>query len=890
MPKSLVIVESPSKAKTINRYLGTDYVVKSSLGHVRDLPTGKGTKSTTKGRGAKKSAAANQKSSSKTKSQNKNISSLGIDPENNWQAYYEILPEKRRVVSELKTLAKDADSIFLATDMDREGEAIAWHIQEVIGGSAKRYQRVIFNEITKNAIQSAFKKPTKVDMSKVNAQQTRRFLDRIVGFKLSPLLWKKVARGLSAGRVQSTAVRLIVEREREIRAFISKEYWEIFVLLNPAKGSAKESSGEAPDALKFELITKANKKLELSSEAETNQVVDELKLASFVVAKTERKLDRNNKPGPPFITSTLQQAASSRLGFSVKNTMAMAQKLYEAGHITYMRTDSTSLSADSVKAARDLILKKFGKNYLPPKPIFYKSKAQAQEAHEAIRPSDVNRLSRDLTNVTEGARRLYELIWRQFLACQMPNAEYDLTTVIVHAGDYQLRIRGRVQRFDGYMKVKPSQQNKEDRELPDIKEGTELDLKSIAPLQRFTKPPSRYREASLVQKLEKCGIGRPSTYASIISTIQDRGYVSIRDKRFYSEKVGEVVTDRLIESFPNLMDYNFTATLEQQLDEIADGKLAWSEVLDAFYKDFDEKLTVAAGLDSGMKKNSGVVTGMKCPDCARNLQVKTASTGIFLGCEGYALPEKERCRKTINLIPEDELVIAKAEDEEDELKVLRLKKRCKLCQSAVDGYLVDKTRKLHLCSNSPACLGFEIEEGNFELSNNSARSIDCDKCGGQMNLESGRFGKYFKCTNTNCVNTRKLMRNGQPAPPKMLPIDMPELKCQKVDDYYVLRDGLTGLFLAAKQFPKHREIRQPKLQELLSHKDEIDPKYAFLYDAPLVDPDNNPSIVKFFRKTSEHYLASEKNGRPTSWRAYYQKGKWKEGVAKPTRKSARKRS
>ena len=876
MPKSLVIVESPAKVKTINRYLGEGYIVRSSRGHVRDLPQGgRGDKAKLTTRKKTKQPAAKSVEERKARVNRQFIARLGVDPDDNWNADYEILPDKANVVAELKRLAASAPKVFLATDMDREGEAIAWHIKEVIGGDDSRYCRVIFNEITSNAIKAAFDTPAALDMDKVNAQQTRRFLDRIVGFKLSPLLWSKVARGLSAGRVQSVAVRLIVEREREIRAFIPVEYWEVFTNLIAIEEKGAKAKKDK-QTLKFEVVKYQDKKFRPNNESDAAKAVEVLKKSKHLVTNVELKKDKNNRPGPAFITSTLQQAASTRLGFSVKRTMTLAQKLYEAGHITYMRTDSTRLSNDAIANCRKLILKSFGERYLPAKPIIYKSKKQAQEAHEAIRPSDADRRPGALPGMNDAANRLYDLIWQQFVACQMPPAEYDLTTVTVTAGDYTSRIYGRIQRFDGYQKVKPpTSKNEEDRQLPAFKKDTELQLDAVLPIQHFTKPPSRYREASLVQKLEKCSIGRPSTYASIISTIQDRGYASLQNKRFYAEKIGELVTDRLVENFAHLMDYGFTAELEGQLDCIADGKMQWRTILNEFYEDLNSRIAIAEQPEAGMRKNTPTKTDIKCQKCGRNMALRIASTGVFLGCEGYELPLKERCKQTIGLTSED-AIASVDKDEERESKLLRVQRRCGICQATMSSYLVDEQHKLHVCSNHPNCPKFEIEEGSFKIHGHDKPLIDCDKCGKNMQLENGRFGKYFKCLNDECANTRKLMKNGQPAPPKMTPVDMPELKCQKVNDTYVLRDGLAGLFLAAKGFPKNRETRAPLVKELLPYKDKIDKKYWFLLAAPVEDSAGNSYSIKFSRKNSEHYISSTKDGKKIVQTAFYRNNLWQE--------------
>jgi DNA topoisomerase-1 len=873
MGKSLVIVESPAKAKTINKYLGPDFVVKSSVGHIRDLPTAGSGKEAADPKARAAQAAKTRKMApekkaeyKKTKAREQLIRRMGIDPEDGWQANYEILPGKEKVVSELQKLAENADAIYLATDLDREGEAIAWHLREAIGGDDSRYQRVVFNEITKKAIKEAFSKPTHLDQNRVNAQQARRFLDRVVGYMVSPLLWAKVARGLSAGRVQSVAVRLLVEREQEIHAFVPEEYWEVHADLISKQG----------DKVRFQLRKHRGENFSPDNEKDTLAATTELESLPYAVSQREDKPTRS-KPAAPFITSTLQQSASTRLGFSVKKTMMMAQRLYEAGYITYMRTDSTNLSGEAVQACRDYIAQNFPKKYLPEEARRYSSKDGAQEAHEAIRPSDVNVLQTSLKGMERDAERLYELIWRQFVACQMPNAEYTSTVVTVTAGDFQLNARGRIVKFDGYTRVQiPAGRKGEDNVLPDMKEGEALTLDKLDPAQHFTKPSPRYGEASLVRELEKRGIGRPSTYASIISTIQDRGYVRLENKRFYAEKMGEIVTDRLQKSFTELLDYGFTATMEGHLDEVAQGKLDWRELLDQFYAEFSGLLEKAGEPEpAGMQLNEPTMTDIECSNCGRPMNIRTASTGVFLGCSGYALPPKERCKQTINLTPGDE-AIREDDDDEAESRLLRTKHRCKLCNTAMDSYLIDETRKLHVCGNGPDCAGYEVEAGKFKIKGYDGPVIECDKCGADMQLKTGRFGKYFGCTSEGCKNTRKLLRNGEAAPPKMDPVPMPELECVKVEDHYILRDGAAGMFLAASQFPRNRETRAPFVDELLPHKSEIDPKYEFLFSAPVQDSDKNRAQVRFSRKTKEQYVMTEVDGKATGWKAFYHGGKWVE--------------
>ncbi len=884
MGKSLVIVESPAKAKTINKYLGKDFIVKSSIGHIRDLPTsGSLSKSAMSPSERAKLAAEARKLSPKVREARKQkraqaalIKRMGIDPEHGWKPHYEIVPGKEKVVQELQKLAKSSDAVYLATDLDREGEAIAWHLRESIGGKNSEFKRVVFNEITKSAIQEAFSTPTTLDINQVNAQQTRRFLDRVVGYMLSPLLWKKIARGLSAGRVQSVAVKLIVEREKEINAFNPEEYWEVFCDLNTPKKVD----------LRVQVVKESGNNFRPSNKDSTDAALKILENAQYVVSNRETK-PTTSRPRAPFITSTLQQAASTRLGFGVKKTMMMAQRLYEAGYITYMRTDSTNLSNIALDTCREYITKKYGTDYLPAKPNIYTSKSGAQEAHEAIRPSDVTTMISDLKSMDKDAVRLYELIWRQFVSCQMTPAKFDVTTLTIRAEEFELRGKGRIVRFDGWTKVlKPLQKKDDDVILPEVNVDDILDLIKIDPSQHFTKPPPRYTEASLVKELEKRGIGRPSTYASIISTIQDRGYVTTNKRRFFAEKIGEVVTERLTENFSDLMDYGFTADMEEKLDAIAGGTSNWQDVLDAFYADFKAKLDIADNDDNGMRSNDPIPTDIKCPMCERDMMIRVGSTGVFLGCSGYSLPPKERCKSTLNLIPGEEAEHID-EDEDGEAKALLDKHRCPICSTAMNSYLIDEDRKFHICGNSPDCLGYEVEYGKFRIKGYEGPIIECDKCGAEMQLKSGRFGKYFGCTNTECKNTRKLLRNGEAAPPKADPIPMPELPCTKSDGHFVLRDGAAGIFLASSAFPKSRETRAPLVKELIPHREALDPKYKYLSEAPIKDDNGNPTVVRFSRKNKEQYVMTEVDGKATGWKAFYENDKWV--IEKPAPKAKAKK-
>ena len=880
MGRSLVIVESPAKAKTINKYLGKNYIVKSSVGHVRDLPTSGGVvkKRTAAPTLAQQTKGMTPEDKAEFKQQRDKkalYSRMGIDPENNWAATYQILPGKEKVVAELQQLAEKADTIYLATDLDREGEAIAWHLREIIGGDNDRFQRVTFNEITKTAIQEAFEHPSELNIDCVNAQQARRFLDRVVGYMVSPLLWQKIARGLSAGRVQSVAVRLIVDKERDIKAFIPEEFWDVHADLVTNLG----------EPLRVETVKHAGEAFKPVTQAQAMQAVADLNAANYSLLKRDDRAT-SSKPKAPFITSTLQQAASTRYGYGVKRTMGLAQRLYEGGYITYMRTDSTNLSKDAIESVRGYIERKYGKEYLPDSVNVYGSKKGAQEAHEAIRPSDVKVMSGDLDGMDEDAKKLYELIWRQFVACQMVPAQYDSTKLTIAAGDYQLTTSGRTMRFPGWTKALPpiSKKTEDENNLPVLEAGDTLDLISIEPLQHFTKPPARFNEASLVKELEKRGIGRPSTYAAIISTIQDRGYVKAENRRFFAEKMGEIVTERLTESFEELMNFDFTASMESQLDGVAAGNLNWIDVLNEFYGEFKSQLITAGAdvADGGMRANEMVVTDIECPTCQRQMGIRTATTGVFLGCTGYNLPPKERCKTTINLVSGEEAIDLLNEDAETQ--ALMAKRRCPKCSTAMDSYLLDETRKLHVCGNNPECSGYEIEKGEFKLKGYDGPVVECDRCSFDMQLKNGRFGKYMGCTNPECKNTRKILKNGDVAPPKEDPVFLPELPCEKSDAYFVLRDGAAGIFLAANTFPKSRETRAPLIEELVRFKDRISTKFYYLAEAPVQDPDGNKAIIRFSRKTKEQYVMTEVDKKATGWTAHYADGKWVES-AKPEAKS-----
>ena len=864
MSKSLVIVESPAKAKTISKYLGSEYIVESSVGHIRDLP---------------KKAAPNSKRASIPKDvspeekirlkaindRNRLIRRMGIDPDNGWIADWQIIPEKEKVIKSLKKAAKGVDHIYLATDLDREGEAIAWHLKEALGPEKYEYSRVRFNQITKSAIIESFDDPKEIDIDLVKAYRARRFLDKVIGFELSPLLWKKIARGLSAGRVQSVALRVLDERERLIQEFIPEEYWEVSMTL------FKNES-----IIPFNLNRKKSEPLLKEEEARKIQsLVEGSNLLINEITKKPVKV----KPRAPFITSTLQQAASTKLSFTVKRTMRVAQKLYEAGHITYMRTDAPSLSKESIQDARNYIGERVGEKYLTNAPRIYSSTENAQEAHEAIRPTNAYMTADDLMKQTEEEKRLYQLIWQQYIACQMPDAEYLSTSAKININEYTFSAKGREVVFDGYTKVSQPIKSDNDDILPPLEEGESLDLNEIKLEQKFTKPPSRYSEAALVKELEKKGIGRPSTYANIISTIQDRGYVEIQNRRFFVKKIGHIVTERLIESFDDIMDFEFTANLENNLDRVARGELDWKNVLDDFYNAFQKDL-VSASDDSGMRGNEPTSTDITCPCGKTNMVIRNSSNGVFLGCSGYQNIGDDKCKKTLNLVSGDEAISI---DDSEEAENLLIKKRCPKCGTSMDNYLIDENRKLHVCGKNPDCDGHLIEDGQFKIRGYDGPTLECHKCGSDMQLKTGRFGKYFGCLNDNCGATRALQRNGEPKPLTMEPIELPELKCLKCEDHYLLRDSMKGLFLAASQYPKNRETRAPKVDEIKDLKEQFitacrflpdKDKHLYLLSAPEKDRDGNPYVVRYNRTEDTHYVASEKDGKKTKWTALFSNGEW----------------
>ncbi|MAF11442.1 DNA topoisomerase I [Candidatus Poribacteria bacterium] len=614
MPRRLVIVESPAKASTIEKILGQDYTVQASMGHVRDLPRSK----------------------------------ESVDVENGFTPVYEVIKDKKKVIASLRKAAKEADEIILAADPDREGEAICWHLAEELKTTKKPIRRVTFNEITPDAITAAMQSPREIDQSRVDAQQARRVLDRLVGYRISPLLWRNVQKGLSAGRVQSVAVRLVCEREDEIRAFTPEEYWTV----------AATVDGDAKMKFVARLYRIGEQKPGFGSYgfgidgARAEEVATDLRQQSFVVDSVKKRQQKQS-PKAPFITSTLQQEAARRLRTTARQTMAVAQQLYEGdpdrdlvGLITYMRTDSVRVSDDAIAEAREFIDGRYGADYVPAKPHAFRTKKSAQDAHEAIRPTSVARTPESLKgSLTDEQMKLYDIIWKRFVASQMSDAILDLTTIDIHAGDYKLRASGSIVRFPGFRDVfmetsenGSSQKAAEEdakQPLPDVQDGEALNLHELDPGQHFTEPPPRYSEASLIRELEERGIGRPSTYASIMSTIQNRKYVDRIKARFHPTDVGEMVTKMLVRSFPDILDIDFTAKMESDLDEVEEGGRNWVQVMDEFYGPFTEALEGAADKMYEEKKSIEEVTDKECEECGLPMAIKWGRYGKFLGCTGY---------------------------------------------------------------------------------------------------------------------------------------------------------------------------------------------------------------------------------------------------------------
>ena len=601
MPKSLLIVESPTKAKTLQKYLGRDFVVLSSKGHIKDLPPHE----------------------------------LGVDLEQDFAPKYATILGKAKVVRELQKAAAGISEVFLGPDPDREGEAIAWHIAEALGEKDHHFKRVLFLELTQAAIREALAHPVALDRPRYESQQARRVLDRLVGYQISPILWQKVKTGLSAGRVQSVALRLVCDRERAIQAFVPEEYWSLDACL----------AGKEPPPFLARLVKHGARACKPANAAQVEGILDDLEAAAFRVAKIETKPQRRY-PSPPFITSSLQMEANRKLRFAPKKTMSLAQRLYEGvdlgdegpvGLITYMRTDSTRVSGEALAAVRRFIMDAYGANYLPKSPNLYKSPKGAQEAHEAIRPTAVGRRPQDLKQfLSKEQLALYDLIWRRFVASQMNPAIYQLTAVDIQAGDYLFRATASVLQFPGFTAVYQESREGEEEEgaakLPPLKKGELLELRDFDPQQHFTKPPPRFTEASLIKELEVQGIGRPSTYATILSNLQDRDYVVKEKSTLWPTEMGLVVSDLLVENFPKVMDLKFTANMETDLDLVAEGRASWRQILRDFYGPFARDLEAAKG---GMRKVKSVPAGVRCPRCGAELVVRWGKNGEFLGCSAY---------------------------------------------------------------------------------------------------------------------------------------------------------------------------------------------------------------------------------------------------------------
>ncbi|NNG66121.1 type I DNA topoisomerase [Caldanaerobacter subterraneus] len=687
MAKSLVIVESPAKAKTISKFLGKNFKVAASQGHVRDLPK----------------------------------SQLGVDIENNFAPKYITIRGKGEIIEKLKKEAKDAEKIFLATDPDREGEAISWHIAQLLDLDIDKPCRIEFHEITKNAVQAAIKNPRKIDLNLVNAQQARRILDRLVGYKISPILWKKIKRGLSAGRVQSVAARLVCDREREIEAFVPEEYWNITAVLFDEKTSSK---------FEAKFYGREEEKIELKNREEVDKIINSLS-EEYVVYKVKTGTKKRNPP-PPFITSTLQQEASRKLGFTAKKTMLIAQQLYEGieikgegsvGLVTYIRTDSTRVAKEAKEEAYRYITEKFGKEYANPDAEYSSKKANVQDAHEAIRPTSVFREPEIIKDsLTPDQYKLYKLIWDRFIASQMMPAIYDTVAMDIKNNGYIFKASGSSVKFLGFMTVyvegSDFQEEEEEKTLPVLKEGTKVRLEELKPTQHFTQPPPRYTEASLIKELEEKGIGRPSTYAPTIATLLERGYV-VKDKKVLKPtELGFIVTDALKEFFSEIVDVGFTAEMEEQLDKIEEGKVEWYEVVGDFYRDFYKTLKVAEEQMEKVELEEEVeVTDIKCEICGRPMVVRKGRYGKFLACSGF--PE---CKNTKPLLE-------------------KVGVKCPKCGGEIVKRRSKKGRVYYSCENAPQC--------DFVLWDKPANE-KCPVCGSLMVEKNTKNGIVIKCSNPEC--------------------------------------------------------------------------------------------------------------------------------------------
>ena len=689
MGKQLIIVESPAKVKTIKKFLGPQYMVQASVGHVRDLPS----------------------------------SSLGVDEANDFAPHYEVIDNKKNVVSELRAAASKADTVYLAPDPDREGEAIAWHVAELIRDKAKDIKRIQFNEITAKAVKEALANPRELNGHLFDAQQARRVLDRLVGYKISPLLWKSIKRGISAGRVQSVALRLIVEREEAREVFKPEEYWLFKALL----------AADVPPPFKAELAKVGGKKAVVSNAAQAQDIEDAMAGKPFVVESVEEK-ERERAPQPPFITSTLQQAANQRLSYTAKRTMNIAQRLHEGVElgdrgltalITYMRTDSTRIADEARDAAKAFIEGSFGKEYLPKRARVYKAKGGAQDAHEAIRPVDVNITPDEVkSHLPPEQYNLYRLIWARFVASQMAGARFHDTTATISCAHTQWKSKGERLLFAGFLAAMPRGKEESDAELPPLTAGQTLTLEKLDKEQKFTQPPARFSEASLVRELEELGIGRPSTYAAIISTLQDREYVSLKERHFVPTDLGRVVCTQLVEHFGKLMDVGFTAQMEENLDKVAEGQEQWVDLLRRFSEDFNPTLAAASKNMKSLK--GGMPANLPCPECGKDLLIKFGKAGAFLACSGY--PE---CRYTSNFERLEDGTVEAVAQEKPQYEVVGV------CPQCGKDLVIKKSRT---GSSFIACTGYPDCKHAAPLST----GVPCPRCGkGSLVEKSTKRGKIF---------------------------------------------------------------------------------------------------------------------------------------------------
>ena len=765
MAKPLVIVESPAKARTITNYLKDQYVVKASVGHVKDLPE----------------------------------SRLGVDIESGFIPEYSVIKGKIKVLKEIKKAAEKAEAIFLATDPDREGEAIAWHIAEELNRPSSNIHRVLFNEITARSVREAMAHPERLNRNKFEAQQARRILDRLVGYLISPLLWDKVRRGLSAGRVQTVAVRLLCEREREIQAFVPQEYWTIDAFLE----------GSNPPPFKASLFKIDSKKPDFTNQEETQAVLRDLSALSFAVKEIERK-ERRKFPPPPYITSQLQQEAWRKLRFTAKKTMGLAQRLYEGvelgqegpvGLITYMRTDSVRLSPEALQEVRQFIGEKYGPAYLPESPLFYKSRKTAQEAHEAIRPTS---LKYDPETVkpflTQDHLALYELIWNRFVACQMNPAVYDQTSVDITAGKYLFRATGSILLFPGFMTlyIEATEENgdAQDQEgkLPELTAGETLKVLNLTPEQHFTQPPPRYTEATLIRDLEEKGIGRPSTYAAILDNIQEREYAAKEKGRLFPTDLGCLVNDLLVENFRDIFDIQFTAQMEDELDRVEEGQLPWTQALQDFYDPFQNDLVKAKDQMQDLK-GKGMPTDLTCEKCGSPMVIKLGRHGQFLACSNY--PD---CKNTKEFLKKESGEITVVEEKPVE-------EACDKCGAPM-AVKTGRFGKFLACSNYPNCKNTKKivvnGEGKLEVAQEEKTSETCGQCGAPMVVKTGRFGKFLACSNyPKCKTTRRIGSAGEDKGEKAKAEPTGET-CEKCGAALVHRKGRFGPFIACSNYPKCR--------------------------------------------------------------------------------------